>query len=88
MCFIYAEKTYLNFYGEVPITVVGLTSCLSGSDSAALLRLNYQQIYLFGRMQTSKTGVQQYSDTSPYEESLYSLERLVCQRTMCATFDF
>ena len=30
-------------------------------DSAALLMLNYQELYLFGRIQTSQTGDQQYS---------------------------
>ena len=37
-------------------------------DSAALLMLNYQHIYLFGRVQTSQTGGQPYSDNSPYGE--------------------
>ena len=37
-------------------------------DSAALLMLNEQQIYLFGQIQTSQTGYQLYSDTSPYGE--------------------
>ena len=46
---------------------VWLTSCLSGLDSAALLMLNQQQIYLFGQIKSSQTGGQQYSDTSPYE---------------------
>ena len=43
------------------------TSCLTGLDSAALLMLNQQQIYLFGQIKSSQTGGQQYSDTSPYE---------------------
>ena len=30
-------------------------------DSAALLMLNYQELYLFGRIQTRQTGDQQYS---------------------------
>ena len=30
--------------------------------------LNYQQIYMFGRIQTSPTGGQLKSDTSPYVE--------------------
>ena len=37
-------------------------------DSAALLMLNEQQIYLFGQMQTSQTWGQPYNDTSPYIE--------------------
>ena len=31
--------------------------------------LNKQQYYLFGQIQTSQTGGQPYSDTSPYGES-------------------
>ena len=33
-----------------------------------LFILNYQQIYLFGQIQTSQTGGQLYNDTSPYGE--------------------
>ena len=33
--------------------------------AAALLMLKEQQIYLFGQIQTSQTGGQPYSDTSP-----------------------
>ena len=42
-----------------------LTSSLTGLDSAALLMFNQQQIYLLGQIQTSQTGGQPYSDTSP-----------------------
>ena len=38
-------------------------------DSAALLMLNWQQIYLFRWIQTCQTGVQLYSNTSPYKQS-------------------
>ena len=48
---------------------VQLTSCLFCLDSAALLILNEQQIYLYGQIQTSQTGGHPYSDTSPYCES-------------------
>ena len=34
-------------------------------DSTAVLMLNDQQVYLFGRIQTSQTGGQPYSDSSP-----------------------
>ena len=37
-------------------------------DLAALLMLNEQQFFLFGQIQTSPTGGQSYSDTSPYGE--------------------
>ena len=47
---------------------VWLTFCFFCLDSAALLMLNEQQIYLFGQIQTSQTGYQLYSDTSPYGE--------------------
>ena len=35
--------------------------------------LNYQQIYVFGQIQTSQIGGQPYSDSSPYEVSECSL---------------
>ena len=44
---------------------VWLTSCLFCLDPAALLMWNMKQIYLFGQIQTSKTGGHWYSDTSP-----------------------
>ena len=34
----------------------------------ALLSLNERQFYLFGKIQTSQTGGQLYSDTSPHGE--------------------
>ena len=37
-------------------------------DLAALLMLNEQQLYLFGQLQTSQTGGQLYSYTSPFSE--------------------
>ena len=35
---------------------------------------NQPQIYLFGQIQTSQTGGQRYSDTSPYKVSERSLD--------------
>ena len=49
---------------------VWLTSCLTGLESAALLMFNQQW---FSQMQTSQTGGQPYSDTSPYDASECSL---------------
>ena len=40
------------------ITIVRLTSCLTGLDLAALFMLNYIQIYKFGQIQTSQIGCQ------------------------------
>ena len=37
-------------------------------DLAALLMLNEQQLYLLGKIQSSQTGGQTDSDTSPYGE--------------------
>ena len=51
------------------------TSGLFCFDSAALLMMNEQQFYLFGKIQTSQTGGQPYSDTSPYGDSV-SVTRL------------
>ena len=45
---------------------VWLTSCFICLDSADLLWLN-QQLYLFGRIQTSQRQGQPYTDTFPYE---------------------
>ena len=44
------------------IITVRLTTWLTGWDSAALLVLNYIDIYKFGRIQTRQTGGQLYSD--------------------------
>ena len=52
---------------------VRLTSCFTCLDSAALFMLNWKWINLFGRIQTSQTGYQPYSDTSPNIVSEYSL---------------
>jgi len=51
----FTKNTYLR--GSI---TVHPTSCL-----AALLMLNEQQFNLFGQIQTSQTGGQPYSDTSP-----------------------
>ena len=40
-------------------------TCLVCLDLAALLMLNEQQFYFFSRIETSQTGSQLYSDTSP-----------------------
>ena len=45
-----------------------MTSCLFCLNLEALLLLNGQLLYLFGQIQTSQTGGQPYSDTSPYGE--------------------
>ena len=57
---IMAEKT--NLRGSI---TVRLTSCLFCLDSAALLMLNWQKIYLLGQIQTRG---QLYSATSPSGE--------------------
>ena len=46
---------------------------------AALLMLNKQQMYLFSQIQSSQTGGQPSSDTSPYEVKLYYLDKPVKQ---------
>ena len=40
-----------------------MTSCLICLDSAAFLILNEQQIYMFGKIQSSQAGGQLYIDT-------------------------
>ena len=55
-----AENTY--FWGSI---TVWLTSCLFCLDSTALPTSIEQQFNLFGQIQTSQTGGQLYSDTSP-----------------------
>ena len=42
---------------------------------------NQPQIYLFGQIQTSQTGGQRYSDTSPYKVSECSLLNPIDIRT-------
>ena len=49
-----------------------LISCFICLDSAALFKMNEQQMHFFGKIQTSKTG-QPYTDTSPYKVSEYTL---------------
>ena len=50
------------------------TSSLFYSDSAALLMLNVeQQFHLFCQIQTSQTGGQPCSDTSPFGIGEYTL---------------
>ena len=39
--------------------------------------LNEQQIYLFGQIQTSQTGGQQYSDTSPVLWMIFKFHSVV-----------
>ena len=48
---------------------------LTSLDSAALAMFNQQQIYLFGQIQSSQTGGQSHSDTSPDAVSECSLSR-------------
>ena len=56
----------LTYFIRGSITV-WLTSCLTDQDSAALLLLIQIDIYKFGRIQTSQTRGQPYSETSPYK---------------------
>ena len=56
---------------------VRLTSCLFCLDSAALLILNWNKLYLFGQIQTSQTGGRLYSDTSPYGECSHGCDTKV-----------
>ena len=67
-----AEQRTLTYFIMGSITVQ-LTSRFTGLDSAALFMLNYMQIYKFGRTQTSQTGGQPCSDTSPFKVSECSL---------------
>ena len=53
----------LTYFVKGSITVLQLTSCLGGLDSAALLMFNQQQIYLFAPIQANQGG-QLYSGTS------------------------
>ena len=55
-----AENTSLR--GSI---TVQLTYCLTGLDSADMLMLNKKQFYLVGQIQTSQSGGQPFSDTSP-----------------------
>ena len=47
------------------------------SDSAVLVTSNQQQIYMFGRIQTSQTGGKLYNDALPYKVSEYSLVKVM-----------
>ena len=47
-----------------------------GADGSTELWRHPKQMYLFGGIQTSKTGGQPCSDTSPYKASEYSLEKV------------
>ena len=51
-----------NWMGNI---TVQLTSCLFCFKLTALFKLNEQQFYLFGQIQTNQTGGQPYNDTSP-----------------------
>ena len=62
-CKLQSENT--NLRGRITVL---LTSYLFIFDSAALFKFNQQQLYLLGQIQTSQTGGQQHSDTSPYGE--------------------
>ena len=43
--------------------------------------VNEQEFYLFGQIQTSQTGGQPYSDTSPYKVSEWSLAVWLVNKT-------
>ena len=64
--FTWLEQRILAYFVRGSFTVQ-LTSSLFCLDSAALLMWNYKQIYLFGKIQTSQTGSQPYSNTSPWK---------------------
>ena len=64
-----SSQRTLTYFVRGSITVM-LISCLTGLDSVVLLFKNYQQIDLLGQIQTSQTGGQPYSDTSPYKVSV------------------
>ena len=57
-----------HFFLKKQENTVRLTYWLFWLDSAALLVLNEQYIYLFGQIRTRQTGGQPYNDTSPYGE--------------------
>ena len=54
----------IKFTCSVSGSIIERLTCLASLDSAALLTFKYQQLYLFGLIQTSQTGGQAYSDTS------------------------
>ena len=59
LTYIYQDNT--NLRGRI---TVQLTFILISFESAALVRLNEQQFYLFGQIQTSQAAGQPYCDTS------------------------
>ena len=63
---VYRENT--NLRGGI---TVWLTSCLLCLNSLVWLRLYEQQFYLYCQIQTSQTGGQLYSDTSPFVSFLW-----------------
>ena len=65
---LYLGKRTLTYFIRGSITE-WLASCMTGLDSAALLMINQQQIYLFSQNQTSHIGDHTYSGTSPDEVS-------------------
>ena len=70
-----SNNTFFNDYFSRPTQkresiTAWLASCLIGLDSAALLVLQSKQFYLFGQIQSSQTGGQQFSDTSTYGTTL------------------
>ena len=66
------KQRTLNYFGRGS-TALRLTSCLTGWDSAACLFKLDTFLHKFGQIQTSQTGGQLYSDTSPYKVSECSL---------------
>ena len=77
----------LTYYIRGNITI-RLTSCLTGFDSAVLLKRNYKQICLFGQILTGQTGGQLYSDISPYKVSECSLLRPYRCTLYCTNYAF
>ena len=75
-----AEKN--NSRGSI---TVQMTSCLFCLNLEALLLLNGQLLYLFGQIQTSQTGGQPYSDTSPNGE--YSLVTVMGLKSLPNLFE-
>ena len=58
-------------------------SCLFCLDSAASLKLNQQELYMFGQIQTSQTGGQLSSDTSLVKGLVCRYIQVVCEQRSC-----
>ena len=66
----------LSYFIRKSITV-GKEDLFGWFGFSGLLCKNYQQTYLFGRIQTIKRGGQLYSDSSPNKVSQISLENIL-----------